>query len=120
MTTDSGVLNVKLTTDPGRLLYRRLGVGWPDPGQLVRWLPYSLTKSVVRQMIAGEGSASLPVSPGSTAILIAALTDIIRLTETSTSWPQASANASVTSLRACLPGPLREAGSGTDPLGNRG
>jgi len=38
------------------------------------------------------------VSPGSTAILIAALADIIRLTETSTPWPQAS----VTSLRACL------------------
>jgi len=36
VTTYPGVLNVKLTTDPGGLLYRRIGVGWPDPGQLVR------------------------------------------------------------------------------------
>ena len=35
-----------------------------------RWRPTCLAKSVVTQMIAGEGSASLHVSPGSAAILI--------------------------------------------------
>ena len=53
-------------------------------------------------MVAGEGSASLPVSPGSAAILIVPLTNMIRRTENINALAKASADASVTSLRSLL------------------